>query len=140
MPLAADYPLLNAFWTMLLFFGFVMWIWLLVIVFTDLFGRHDISGWGKAAWTIFVLFLPLLGVLCYLIAQGHHMAERKAQAIEASQAQFDSHVRAVAGGPATQISQAKQLLDDGAITQEEFDRIKSEALAGAPSAGEYAVR
>ncbi len=138
MVVGADYPLLNIIWTMFVFFAFVIWIWTLFAVFADLFRRHDISGWGKAGWTVFVIFLPLLGVLAYLITQGKEMAERRAGDIRASQHQFDEHIRTVAGGGggvATELSQAKQLLDSGAITQEEFNQIKQKALAanGSPT-------
>jgi hypothetical protein len=132
MVVAADYPLLNIIWTMFVFFGFVLWIWAIFMVFGDLFRRHDISGWGKAAWCLFVIFLPLLGVLTYLIVHGKDMAERRAQDIETTQAQFDDHIRTVAssgGGSAAEIKQAKDLLDSGAITQAEFDQIKQKALA-----------
>jgi Short C-terminal domain/Phospholipase_D-nuclease N-terminal len=131
MVFAADYPFIDVFWTMLVFFFWVIWIWLLITVFVDLFGRHDISGWGKAAWTFFVLVLPYLGVFVYLIAEGKHMAERKATAMKANQAQFDDYVRDVAGdsGPSDQISKAKQLLDSGAIDATEFEQLKRKALA-----------
>ena len=134
MPVATDYPLLNVIWTMFVFFGFVLWIWLMIMVFADLFRRDDVSGWGKAAWCIFIIFLPLLGVLVYMIAHGKDMAERRAEDIQASQAQLDDHIRNVAGGgggggAAAEISQAKKLLDSGAITQAEFDQLKQKALA-----------
>ena len=129
MVLGADYPLLDVIWTMLVFFGFVLWIWALFMVFADLFRRHDIGGWGKAGWTLFVIVLPLVGVLAYLIAEGKEMTERRAKDVQASQAEFDQHIRTVAGGAAGEISQAKQLLDSGAITQQEFDQIKAKALA-----------
>jgi hypothetical protein len=130
MTVAADYPLLNIIWTMIVFFGFVIWIWLLFTVLVDVFRRHDISGWIKAAWCVLIIFLPLVGVLAYLIAHGHDMAERRAQDVQATQAQFDHHIRTVAGGPAAQIREAKQLLDEGVITQVEFDQLKRSALAG----------
>jgi uncharacterized membrane protein YcjF (UPF0283 family) len=128
---AADYPFLDIFWTLLVFFGWVIWLWILITVLTDLFRRHDISGWGKAAWTIFVIVLPFLGVFIYLITQGKQMAERKAEDTRASRAAFDDYVRDVAadGGPADQIAKAKELLDSGAIDQAEFDQIKRRALA-----------
>jgi hypothetical protein len=131
MVFAADYPFLDVFWTMLVFFFWVIWIWLLITVFADLFSRHDISGWGKAAWTVFVIVLPYLGVLVYMIAEGKHMAERKAAQVKASQAQFDDYVRDVAGdsGPSDQIAKAKQLLDTGAIDATEFEQLKRKALA-----------
>jgi preprotein translocase subunit YajC len=129
--LAADYPFLDILWTMLVFFGWVIWFWLLIVVFGDLFSRHDISGWGKAGWIVLVVVLPYLGVFIYLIAQGQQMAERKAQQSQAAQAQFDDYVKTVAapGGAAAEIDKAKQLLDSGAITQAEFDAIKAKALA-----------
>jgi Phospholipase_D-nuclease N-terminal/Short C-terminal domain len=131
MVFAADYPFLDVFWTMLVFFFWVIWIWLLITVFADLFSRHDISGWAKAAWTVFVVVLPYLGVLVYLIAQGKHMAERKAAQMHASRAEFDDYVRGVAsdGGPSEQIARAKQLLDSGAIDATEFEQLKRKALA-----------
>jgi len=131
MLFASDYPFLDVFWTMLVFFGWVIWFWLLITVFADLFRRHDISGWGKAGWTLFVIVLPFLGVLVYLIAQGQHMAERKASDMQASQAAFDDYVKDVAsrGGPTDQIAKAKQLLDSGTIDAAEFERLKAKALA-----------
>jgi hypothetical protein len=131
MLFASDYPFLDVFWTMLVFFGWVIWFWLLITVFADLFRRHDISGWGKAGWTLFVIVLPFLGVLVYLIAQGQHMAERKAADAHASRAAFDDYVRDVSskGGPTDQIATAKQLLDSGTIDAAEFEQLKRKALA-----------
>ncbi len=134
MLIAADYPFLDVVGTMLIFFAWVIWFWLLITVFSDLFRRHDISGWGKAGWIVLVVFLPYLGVLIYLIGQGKHMAERRAQDIRASQAAFEDQVREVAGtsgggGAAAEIAKAKQLLDSGAIDQAEFDQLKQKALA-----------
>ena len=131
---AADYPFLDIFWTMLIFFMWVIWLWILITVMIDIFRRHDISGWLKAVWVAFVVFLPYLGVLVYLIAQGKGMAQRRAEDVRASEAAFDERVRAVAGSaggadPAEQIHKAKQLLDGGAISQDEFDRLKAKALA-----------
>ena len=130
MPIAADYPFLDVFWTMLVFFAWVIWFWLLITVFSDLFRRHDISGWGKAGWCAFVIVLPFLGVFVYLIAQGKHMAERKAADVQASQAAFDQYVRDAAGssGPSDQIARAKELLDSGAISQAEFEQLKRRLL------------
>jgi hypothetical protein len=129
--LAADYPFLDVLWTLFVFFAWVIWFWLLITVFGDLFRRRDLSGWGKAAWIIFVIVLPYLGVLVYLIAQHDGMAERSAQQAQATQAQFDDYVKSVAasGGSAAEIEKAKQLLDSGAITQAEFDALKAKALA-----------
>jgi Short C-terminal domain/Phospholipase_D-nuclease N-terminal len=126
---AADYPFLDVFWTMLIFFFWVIWIWILVTVLIDVFRRHDISGWGKAAWTLFVIVLPYLGVFIYLITQGTGMAERRADELRASQASFDDYVRDVSGGSADEIAKAKELLDSGAIDQAEFEQLKSRALA-----------
>ena len=131
MVFAADYPFLDVFWTMLVFFFWVIWIWILITVLIDLFRRHDISGWGKAAWALFVIVLPYLGVFVYLITQGKGMAERRADEIRASQASFDQYVREAAGssGPSDQIAKAKELLDSGAIDQAEFEALKAKALA-----------
>lgn len=131
MLFAADYPFLDIFWTMLIFFMWVIWIWILVTVLMDLFRRHDISGWGKAAWTLLVVVLPYLGVFLYLITQGKQMAERRNEEVRAGRESFDSYVRDVAGGsgPSDQIAKAKELLDSGAIDQAEFEQIKRKALA-----------
>ncbi|SRR6266540_955309 len=128
---AADYPFLDVMWTMLVFFLWVLWFWLLFTVFADVFRRHDISGWGKAGWVIFVIVLPFLGVFVYLIAQGKGMAERNLEHARAQKAQMDDYVRETAGsgGAAGEIERAKKLLDSGAITQAEFDAIKQKALA-----------
>ncbi|MEX1142847.1 MAG: SHOCT domain-containing protein [Thermoleophilaceae bacterium] len=130
MIIAADYPFLDIVWTMLVFFGWVIWFWLLITVFGDLFRRHDISGWGKAGWMVLVIVLPYLGVFVYLIAQGGHMAERRSADARASKAEFDQYVRNVAAddGPSDQIARAKRLLDDGAIDQAEYEQIKRKAL------------
>jgi Short C-terminal domain/Phospholipase_D-nuclease N-terminal len=130
MILASDYPFLDVLWTMLVFFGWVIWFWLLITIFADLFRRHDISGWGKAGWTLFCIVLPFIGVLVYLGTQGKGMAERHAKESQAAQAQVDQYVRETAGGgPASEIAHAKQLLDSGAISREEFEQIKRKALA-----------
>ena len=123
-----DYPLLHLLWTMLMIFGFIIWFWLLIMVFGDLFRRHDCGGGKKVLWFIVVLAAPLLGVLVYLIINGRHMAERQAAAVQAAQKEFDDHVKQVAGGPAGEIERAKGLLDAGTISQEEFDAIKKKAL------------
>ena len=121
----------QVIWTMFIFFLWVLWIYLLIIVFMDVFRNRDSSGFAKAGWCIFVILLPFLGVFIYLIAEGKGMAERRMQDAQAMQADFDSQVRAAAGqgDPATQIANAKQLLDSGAITQDEFDALKQKALA-----------
>jgi Short C-terminal domain/Phospholipase_D-nuclease N-terminal len=128
--IAADYPFLDIFWTMLIFFFWVIWIWVLVTVLVDLFRRHDISGWAKAAWTLFVIVLPYLGVFVYLITQGRQMAERRADEMRASRASFDDYARGVSSSaPSDQIAKAKELLDSGAIDQAEFEQLKRKALA-----------
>jgi len=132
MVLAADYPLLDVFWTMLIFFFWVIWFWLLITVFADIFRRHDMSGGVKALWIIFVIVLPYLGVFIYLISQGRNMAERNMRDSEAARAQLDDHIRTVAasnGGAASEIEKANKLLGSGAITQVEYDAIKQKALA-----------
>jgi hypothetical protein len=129
--LAADYPFLDILWTMLIFFAWVIWFWLLITVFADLFRRHDIGGGMKTLWIIFVILLPFLGVFIYLISQGKSMAERSASQMQAAQAQQADYIKSVAGGggAADEIDKAKKLLDSGAITQAEFDSIKAKALA-----------
>jgi uncharacterized membrane protein YcjF (UPF0283 family) len=128
MLIAADYPFLEVFWTILVFFSWVVWIWIVVTVLIDLFRRDDISGWGKAAWVVFVIVLPFLGVLVYLVAQHDGMRERSAKQAQADKQAFDQYVRGAAGGPASEIAKAKELLDSGAITQAEFDAIKAKAV------------
>jgi hypothetical protein len=131
--IAADYPFLDILGSMLFFFGFVIWFWLLITVFGDVFRRQDIGGWGKAAWSIFVILVPLLGVLVYMIAEGKEMAQRNIAQHQAAKAEFDQYVRETAGdgggGSAGEIARAKSLLDSGAIDQAEFDRLKQKALA-----------
>ena len=121
----------QVMWTLLVFFAWVLFFWLLFYVFSDLFRRHDISGWGKAAWSIFVIFLPFLGCFVYLITQGHHIEERNRQQAQEAKSEMDDYVRSVAGsgGSAEQIAQAKQLLDSGAISQDEYEKLKAKALA-----------
>jgi len=130
MVLAADYPFMDVFWTMILFFFWVAWIWMLILIFSDVF-RRDISGWAKAAWCLFVLVLPFLGAFVYLIADGKGMAERRVRDVQVSQANLDQHIRTVAadGGSAGEIERAKQLLESGTINQAEFERLKAKALA-----------
>ena len=129
--IATSYPLLEVFWTMLIFFAFFIWIWLLITVFMDIFRRQDIGGWGKTGWIIFVIVLPYLGVFVYLIAEHKGMTERSIKDQQEAKTQMDDYVRSVAGksDPASQIASAKDLLDRGAITQAEFDAIKQKALA-----------
>jgi hypothetical protein len=129
MPIAADYPFLDVLWTMIIFFCWVAWIWIVITVFIDLFRRHDIGGWGKAGWVVFVIVLPFLGVLVYLIAQHDGMRERSTKEAEAQKQAFDQYVRDAGGGSAAEIAKAKELLDAGTITPEEFDALKAKALS-----------
>jgi hypothetical protein len=129
--IATSYPLLEAFETILIFFAFFVWLWLLFTVFTDLFRRTDISGWAKVAWIIFVIVVPYLGVFVYLIAEHRGMADRSIQQQQAAKTEMDAYVRSVAGpsDPSDQIATAKRLLDEGTISQAEFDQIKQRAIA-----------
>lgn len=137
MILAADYPFLDILWTMLVFFLWVMWFWCLIIIIGDVFSRRDIGGWSKALWTTMLIFLPVLGMLIYLIAHGSDMADRRVQGVQRQQAALDDHIRTVAGngsgngggGAAAEIARAKQLLDSGAIDPSEFAQLKQRALA-----------
>ncbi len=134
MVFAADYPFMDVLWTMIIFFCWVVWIWMMVAILSDVFRRRDISGWAKAFWTVFLIVLPFLGALVYLIANHDGIAERRVKDAQVAQAQFDDYVRSVAanggdGGAAAEIEKGKQLLDSGAITQEEFDAIKAKAIA-----------
>jgi hypothetical protein len=128
--LATSYPFLGILWSTLIIFAWVIFIWIAITVLIDVFRRQDISGWAKAGWVIFVVVLPWLGVLVYLIANHQGMAERRINEVQASQAQFDHYVRQTAGsgGAAGEIEKAKQLLDNGAISQAEFDQLKAKAL------------
>ncbi len=128
---ATSYPLLEVFWTMLIFFAFVIWIWILITVLADIFRRHDTSGFAKVLWIIVIIVLPYFGVFVYLIAEHKGMTERAIKSQQAAQSQMDQYVKSVAGqaDPAEQIAKAKQLLDAGTISQTEFDQIKQKALA-----------
>jgi hypothetical protein len=118
-------------WSMLVFFAWILFFWMLFIVFGDLFSRHDISGWAKAGWTFFVIILPSLGIFVYLIAEGKAMGERAMARAQSQQAQMDDYVRSVAssGSATDEIKRGKELLDSGAISQSEFDQLKAKALA-----------
>jgi uncharacterized membrane protein YcjF (UPF0283 family) len=127
----ANYNFASFLWDVLVIFAFVIWFWLLIVMFGDIFRRHDIGGWGKAAWVILVIILPYFGVLIYLLVEHKGIAERNAQQQQAQQALTDQYIRSVSGGggAAAEIETAKNLLDSGAITQAEFDSIKAKALA-----------
>jgi hypothetical protein len=132
MALLADYTFLDVFWSMLVFFVWVLWFILLFRVIIDIFSRHDIGGGSKVLWILFVILLPFLGVFVYLIANNDGMTQRTIAKAQAQQQQMDEYVRTTAGtggGAAAEIDKAKQLLDSGAITQAEFDAIKAKALA-----------
>jgi Phospholipase_D-nuclease N-terminal/Short C-terminal domain len=128
----AAYTFGDVLWSMFVFFLWVLWFWLLFTVFGDLFRRHDIGGGAKTLWTIFVIIAPFLGTFIYLIAEGKGMGERQMQRMQASQTQMDTYVRSVASSSnaAEQIAKAKELLDNGTLTQAEFDQVKAKALAG----------
>ena len=115
----------------LIFFAWVIFIWIAITVLIDVFRRHDISGPRKAVWVVFVVILPWIGVLCYLIVNHEGMAERRNRDAQAANAQFEQYIRHTAGtgGPATEIANAKRLLEEGTITQAEFEAIKAKALA-----------
>ena len=125
----AAYSFGDVMWTMFVFFAWIIFFWLLFIVFGDLFSRHDISGWAKAGWCVFVIILPYLGIFVYLIANGKSMGERAASRAQKQQAQADDYIRSVSDSGADQIAKGKQLLDSGAISQAEFDQLKAKALA-----------
>ena len=131
MIFASSYPFLDTIWDILIIFAWVIFIWIAITVLLDVFRRRDISGWAKAAWVIFVVLIPWIGVLVYLIANHDGMNDRRLKDSQAAQSQFDDYVRQAAGsgGPAAEIEKAKQLLDSGAITPTEFDAIKAKALA-----------
>jgi hypothetical protein len=130
MVLAADYPFLDVFWTMILFFAWVAWIWVLVLLLSDVF-RRDISGWAKAGWCVFLIVLPFIGTLTYLIAHGKGLTERRIRDQQVAQANFDDYVRKTVadGGSAGEIQRAKELLESGTIDQAEFEKLKAKALA-----------
>jgi hypothetical protein len=130
MFLGADYPFLDIMWTMIVIFVWVIWFWLLISIFADVFRRKDTSGFSKVLWLIFVIVVPFLGVFIYLIVNHDGMADRNISQIRAQQAATDEYIRSVSGGSAGEIEKAKGLLDSGAITQAEFDQIKAKALAG----------
>ena len=134
MPLAASsysYPLLGAFWTILEIFLWVLWIWVLIYVFIDIFRSHDLSGWAKALWFIFVLFIPLIGVLVYLIARGGSMQERAQQQAQQADRDARQYIQEAAGSPSTadQLSKLADLRERGVITADEFEREKAKILA-----------
>ena len=131
MVLATSYPFLEVFWTMLIFFAFVIWLWILFTIFSDLFRRHDTSGFAKVLWIIGIIILPYLGAFIYLIVNHRGMTERSVKAQEEAKQQFDQYVQSVAtpSDATDQIAKAKSMLDAGTISQAEFDQLKAKALA-----------
>jgi hypothetical protein len=130
----SSYPLLNIFWTMFEFFLWVIWIWILITVFIDIFRSHDLSGWAKALWFLFVLFIPLIGVVVYLIARGGKMHERAVRQAQQQDAEARAYIQqAAASSPpssADQLAKLADLRDRGVISAEEFEREKAKVLAG----------
>ena len=132
MVMAADYPFLDVLWSMLIFFAFVCWIWMMFAILADVFRRQDTSGWAKAGWCVFLIVLPFLGAFVYLIANHDGMAERSLRNARAAQAQMDEHIKSVAGsdgGAASEIAKAQNLLNSGAISQAEYESLKAKALS-----------
>ena len=133
MPLASSYsyPLLGAFWTIFEIFLWVIWIWILIYVFVDIFRSRDLSGWGKALWFIFVLVIPLIGVLVYLIVRGDKMHQHAEQDAAQQDREVRSYIQQAAGtpSPADQLAKLADLRDKGVITSEEFEREKAKVLA-----------
>src|SRR5215813_6316827 len=126
-----SYPLLGVFWTILEIFLLVIWFWILITVFIDIFRSHDLSGWAKTLWFLFVLFIPLIGVLVYLIARGGSMQERAARQAQQQDEAFRGYVQQAAGtqSSAEQLAKLADLRDRGVITAQEFERQKAKILA-----------
>jgi type VI protein secretion system component VasK len=128
---SSSYPLLNVFWSIFIFFLWVLWIWILIWIFIDIFRSHDLSGWAKALWFLFVLFIPLIGILVYLIARGGSMQERAAQQAQQDDQAARAYIRDAAGegSSADQLAKLADLRDRGVISAEEFEREKAKVLA-----------
>jgi hypothetical protein len=127
-----NYPLLNVMWSMFVFFSWILWIWLLISVYTDMFRRPDLGGGAKTVWVVVTLFLPFIGVFAYLITQGRGMGERREQQVAAQRAAVDDHIRTVAASSANsadELAKAQALLDNGAITGDEYATMKRKVLA-----------
>jgi membrane protein implicated in regulation of membrane protease activity len=126
-----SYPLLGVFWTILEIFLWVIWFWILIWIFIDIFRSQDLSGWGKALWFLFVLFIPLIGVLVYLIARGGKMQEHATQQAQQDDQQLRAYVKEAAGpqSSADQLAKLADLRDRGVISAEEFAREKAKILA-----------
>jgi len=133
MPLAdSSYPALSVFWTIVEVFLWVLWFWILIMVIIDIFRSHDLSGWGKALWFLFVLFIPLIGVLAYLIVRGSKMQEHRVQDAREQDQAFRSYVQDAAGprSSADELTKLAGLRDHGVITNEEFEQEKTKILSG----------
>jgi hypothetical protein len=131
MTLAADWGTGEIFWSMLWFFLFFIWIWLLIVVFSDIFRSHDLSGWGKALWVIFIIVFPYLGVFVYLIARGHKMQEHAVQAAQAQDAATRRYIQETVGGsksPADELANLADLKERGVIDDAEFQRLKAKVV------------
>lgn len=132
MVLSAEFGTGQVFWSMLWFFLWIIWFWMLISVITDIFRSPDMSGWSKALWSIFVIILPYLGVFVYLIVRGRKMGEHATQQAQARDAQMRQYVQDVAGSSsstAEEISRLHDLQTKGALTQEEFEQAKAKLLA-----------
>ncbi len=129
---SAEYPFLNLMWTMVVFFCWIAWFWLLFVAFGDLYRRADVSGWAKAGWTVLLILLPFLGILLYFVTQGRHVLDRQRARETASRQQFDAYVRSVStsdNNGAAQIAEARRLLEEGVIDDAEYQELKRKALA-----------
>ena len=132
MVLAADFGTGEVFWSFLWFFMWFIWIWLLIVVFSDIFRSHDLSGWAKALWIIFVVIVPYLGVFVYLIARGNKMAENTVRAAQEQDAAARAYIRDAAGsdaGPAAELARLADLRDKGVIDDAEFQTLKAKVIA-----------
>jgi len=132
MVVATNWTFGQLMWSFLVFFAWILFFWMLFAILADIFRRHDISGWAKAGWIIFVIVLPFLGIFVYLIANSKGMAERNMKDVQTAQANSDAYIRSVAttADPAEQIAKGHELLEKGALTQAEFEQLKASALAG----------
>lgn len=125
-----NYPFMDVMWTAIVIFAWMIWLWMAIVIFGDIIRRRDTGAFSKVVWTVFIVLVPFLGVLVYMLASGNGIAERNLEQQQKYQATFDDHVRTVAGGSdaTAQIANAKQLLDTGAITSDEFTTLKRKAL------------
>lgn len=132
MPIAADYPFMGIFWSTLIFFAFILWIWIAILIFVDIFRRQDIGGFAKAMWVVLLIFVPLLSALVYLIAYHEGIADRSGRGAGQEQLLLDQRVAetVATSGPAGDIKAAQELLDTGTISQYEFEILKAKALDG----------